>query len=350
MPKESKSKEISMTNTKKEMIEAYNTLLKQMEEKKSMEMKPEEKAAAVEKKAVIEKADSVSSEKIMKDIAALKYEFGSVLSNLSEKLDDETAKYQTIKKAVELKETELKEIYEIQKQASSLAALIETQNQKKEEFEIEMDGQKEELENEIFEKRIEWDKEKKQHDFEIKERNEREQKQRSREKEEFEYDFNQKKKQFEDEFNIKKATLERELANMKEETEKSLSEREKIIAESETELNELRQKVTAYPDELNNAIENAVKSATEKIIMESEHKESMLKAQFEGEKQVLLTKIDSQEKLINQQNKQIEKLTEQIEKSYGQVQDIAIKAVSGSGKTVFAGIREDSGIRNEGEK
>ena len=111
MQKGSKPKEISMTNTKKEMLEAYKNLVEELEEKQAAGMKPEEKAAETQKKAAITKADELSSEKIIKDIANLKHGFGALLSDLSEKLEDESARYQTMKKAVEIKEKELNEIY-----------------------------------------------------------------------------------------------------------------------------------------------------------------------------------------------------------------------------------------------
>lgn len=325
-----KAEQISMTNTKKEMLEAYNKLLTEMEDKRKTDMKPTEKAKIIEQETTVKKADSLSSEKVINDISSLKYEFGSVLTNLSDKLEEEISKYQAVKKAVEMKEKELNEIYEIQKEASSLAALIETQKVKTAEFEDEMESQRDELDDEIFEKKSNWDKERKLHDAEVKERNEKIQKQREREKEEFEYNFNLKKKQFQDDFDARKTALERELENLKEETDKKLSEREKAVSESEHELEEMRKKVAAHEEEMKKAIENAVKQATESIILESQHNESMLKAQFEGEKQALNIKIESFERIIQEQAQRIEKLSAQIDKSYGQVQDIALKAVEGS--------------------
>ncbi|MBU0694229.1 MAG: hypothetical protein KKC11_06120 [Candidatus Omnitrophica bacterium] len=41
MEKNSKIKKLSKTNTKQEMLEAYNTLLQQLQEREKTELKPE---------------------------------------------------------------------------------------------------------------------------------------------------------------------------------------------------------------------------------------------------------------------------------------------------------------------
>lgn len=332
---------MTLSNTKKEMLEAYNNLLKQLEEKREAELKPSEKIEAKKIREVIETADSITTERVVKKTADLKYEFGITLSKLSEELESEVAQYQTIKTAVENERKELQEIFEIQKEATSLAALIEAQKQKRETFEREMAARKESLESEIQTTREEWDKNRKSHEQEMKEREILEQKQRKREKEDFDYSFQREKQQAKDKFEADKSAWEREWNNSKEAKEKILAERERTIAESETELAELREKVKLFPQELNKAIEKAVKEATELIIMENKHKEQLNLKVYEGEKKVLNTQIESLEKTIKEQNQQIVRLSAQLEKSYNQVQDIAVKAVEGSsGQLNLASIGE----------
>lgn len=76
-------------------------------------------------------------------------------------MEEEINKYKQVKKAVEVKENEIQEIYEIQKSASTLVALIETQEQKRQEFEDEMASKNDELNREIQDTRIKWEKEEK---------------------------------------------------------------------------------------------------------------------------------------------------------------------------------------------
>ena len=115
--------------------------------------------------------------------------------------------------------------------------------------------------------------------------------------------------------------------------EKELADREKAIAEKETELNELRKQASAFPKELQSAVNQAVKEAIQRVESEAKNRDELLKKEFDGERNVLNTRIESLEKTVTEQNEQIAKLSQQVEKSYSQVQDIAIRAIEGTSRS-----------------
>lgn len=318
------------SRAKQEVLEEYGELAKELEEKRDAEMAPEEKITVKAAKKVVETADAVSAEGIINEIGKLKGEVGRVLATLSERLEGEVNKYEAIKKAVEIKEKELQEIYEIQKSASSLVALTELQAKKKEEFEAEMEAKKEALGTEIETIRSSWEEEKRRQNQEIKERDAAEAKRRERERGEYEYAFNREQQLAREQFEDEKARLEREMKERKETAEKELAVREHALAQSESELKALREKVSGFPKELEVTVAREVKIAVEKVQTEARNKEELLKKEIEGEKNVLLTKIAAFETKVKEQADQLAKLTQQFEKAYEQVQSIAIKAVEGS--------------------
>jgi len=320
----------TMSNTKKEMLDAYNALLKQLQEKREAELKPEQKIEEKRAKEVIEVAGSMSSEGVVKGITGLKLEVSKMLTQVSDKLEDEVNKLNSIQKAIAIKDGELKELYEIEKSAATLAALIEAQNQKRREYESEMVVKEEELTREIEKTRAEWKTEEEKYEMEIKEHNTAEKKKREREKDEFRYTFEREQRLLKDEFEDEKAKFEREIHLKSEQMEKELAERGKAISEKEGELNELRKKVSAFPRELETAVNTAVKGTTERITAEADNREQLLNKEFEGEKGVLTTGIESLEKTVKGQSEQIAKLSGQLEKSYQKVEDIAVKAIDGS--------------------
>lgn len=55
-----------------------------------------------------------------------------------------------------------------------------------------------------------------------------------------------------------------------------------------------------------------------------------MRKEFDGERNVLITRIESLEKTVEEQSGHIANLSGQLEKSYQKVQDIAIKSVEGS--------------------
>ena len=327
------TQEISMSKTKREMVDAYNILLKKYKEKQKSELKPEKQKAEMKKREVVTTAESLSVEKVVTDINSLKYEISNSLITISDRLEKEVHTFQDIKSAIEAKEQELKEIYDIERESATLAALIESQNQKKSEYEAEMSIKRENLSQVITSTREEWEKEKKENKAIEKEIASEEQKKRKREKDDFYYNLQREQQLTTDKYLDEKAKQEKELKEKKEAFEKDFSQREKDIVLKESELNELRKKAAEYPKELESAVTKAVEEITEKLLEDAKSKEVLLKKTFDGEKNVLTTRVESLESTVEKQNEQINKLSHQLEMSYQKVQDIALKTVEGSSNT-----------------
>jgi hypothetical protein len=324
------TEKLTMANTKKEMLQAYNRLLKQLTEKRRAEMKPAEEVAEKKEAESRAVADSLSTEGIGRQIGVLKSEIGRTLNQLADRLEEETSKYAQVKKAVAAAEAELREIYDIQKAASSLAALIEAQKKKREEFEEEMATEREVFESDMNYQRDEWKTEKTQHEAMIKERNAAEQKQREREQEEFKYQFERQKKLTLEQYEHEKAKLEREIHVKREQMERDLADRENAVAAAEAELKQLREKVEKHPGELEEAVTRAVEEATSRLERDGQNKIELLQKEYVGERNVLNSRIEGLQATVDKQAEQIARLSEQLEHSYRQVQDIAVKAIEGS--------------------
>lgn len=326
-------KKLSLSNTKQEMLEAYQAVLKQLELQKEAELKPEKKIEERKTKEVLQVAESLSAEGVSRETSNLKMEISKTLVQISDRLEEEVNKFKAVQNAILFKEKELQELYEIEKSALTLAALIESQNQKRQAFELEMAEKKEALNQEIEALRRQREEEKKKYEEEIKERDLLEKRRREREKEEFEYSFKREQKLARDKFEDEKAKLEREIQLKKEQMESELREREKAITEREEEYNELKKKVSAFPKEMEAAIAKAIKETTERLSLEAKNKEELMKREFAGERNVLTTRIESLEKIVKEQNEQIARLSQQLEKAYQQVQDIAVKTIEGASST-----------------
>jgi hypothetical protein len=323
-------KKLSLSNTKQEMLEAYQDVLRQLEARKEVELKPEKKIEEKKAKEAIQVAESLSPEGIAGEISHLKIETGRMLAQISERLEDETVKFKAVQNAVSLKEKELQELFEIEKSALTLAALIESQNQKRQAFESEIAEKKEALNKEIDTLRAGWEKEKSDYEAEIKERDLAEKKKRDRDKEEYEYSFKREQKLAKDKFEDEKSKSEKEIQLKKDLIEKELKEREKTVAAQENEMLESRKAVSAFPKEMESAVTKAVKETTERINLEAKNREELQKKEFWGEKNVLSTRIESLEKIVKEQSEQIARLNQQMEKAYQQVQDIAVKTIEGA--------------------
>lgn len=331
------AKKLSTTNTKQEMLDSYKDLLTQLEDQREAVATPEQKIVEKATKQVVAVADALTADTIIGEISGLKAEVGKVLTTLSDRLEKESGRYEAVKKAILEKEKELAEIYEIQKAASSLSALIEAQNLKKIEFESDMAERKEALVGEIEGTRQEWQKERAQRSADIKEQDAVDAKKRAREKEEYDYNLQRERQTVKDAFEKEKAVLEeekkrleREIALRREQSDREFAEREQAIARQEQELADLRARVAAYPKEMETTVAREVKMAVDKVQTEAKFKLELLNKEFEGERNVLKSRIASFEVQVTEQAARISTLGEQVEKSYVQVQAIAVKAVEGS--------------------
>jgi len=323
-------KKLTLTSTKQEMLQAYNTLLKELEARQAGELKPEKKIEEKKNREAVQVAESLTAEGVGKEIAALKMEIGKTLTGISDRLEGEVGRFVAIRNAIGAKEKELAELYEIERSAMSLAALIEAQNQKRQEFASEMEEKKESLRQDIEATRTASEKEQDEHDAAVKERDAAEKKRQIREKEEFDYAFKREQQTAADRFAYEKAKLEKDLKDKKEQMEQELSAREAAVAAKEAELNDLRKQAAQHPKELETSVARAVKETSDRLLMAAKSREDLLMKEAEGESNVFKARIELLEKTTKEQSERITALTKQLEAAYQKVQDIAVKTVEGA--------------------
>jgi hypothetical protein len=204
------------------------------------------------------------------------------------------------------------------------------------EFDEQMTRRKAEIDEEITRTKVQWEKEQAEYIVKTQEQKEQDKKLRQREKEEYEYSLSREREEKTNELQDEIRLLQKELAEKRELFEKEtktkeaeLKAREEEVVEDEKIIVSLQVQVDNFPKEKDDAVRKATKELSEKVTAEAEKNEQLMQKTFEGEKNVLITRIESFEHLATDQKKQIEKLSAQLEKAYGKVQDIAVKAVSG---------------------
>jgi hypothetical protein len=323
-------KTLSEKNTKQEMLDAYRVLVRQLQEKRAAELNPEKRLQEKQSEEAVAVATELAPDGVERALGNLKADIGQSLAQIAERMAAEVARFKAIQKAVESKERELQELYGIEKAATSLAALIEAQHQKRQDFEVELDRQKEELTREIESTRADWEKERKSHDAELRERDALEKKNREREKEEFAYLFKREQQGVRDKLTDEKAALEKEILVKRESVAKDLAEREKAVAAQEKELTELRQKAAVFSKELESAVEKAIKEVSDRLKLEAKNRDELLRKEFEGERNVFAARSEALEKMNKDLSDQNAKLSKQLEAAYQKVQEIAEKAIEGS--------------------
>jgi len=335
--------QVTMANTKKEMLEAYQAIKSQLKMREKELMDAQKARKQMEKQLAAAAAEAEATQDPLQRLHELRGTFSKELADLADRFEKEIDTYRKIQSAVRAKQEELKTIYEVETAASDLAALIEAQQAKRQKFEQEMESKRTALEEEMREARAKWEKEKEQREEEEKEREDLLKRQRQRAREEFEYAFAREKEQRRNSLEDELRAIEKEIEQKRKDFEQEfqqrkaeLDSREDTIAKHEQEIAELREEVKTFPEKIATKVKEAVDANTERLTSDFQKTRALLEAKFEGEKNVLVSKIESLEKLVDTQAAQITELSRKHEKAYEKVQDIANRAVAAAKREVIS--------------
>ncbi len=320
--------EISEKSKKNEILDAYQELLKKVQNTK--EVSHQEVQQKQQEEELVIKAAKFDVEHIVSSLGQVKVMIAQSIGVLEKRLVEEYTRLSELQEASRIESKNLEELHQIKKNADSLAALLLAQKGRKADFEEEMLEQQHALEQEMTAKRVEWQIEQErqskaqtEYEAEIKRK-------RIREEEEYRYSFMHERKKEKDSYETQKNSLERELEERRISLEKEWSEREAILVETEEEILGLRDRVAQFPDELKQAIEAAAKDARESLERDYRYKIDLKAAEIEGEKKLQHQTILSLQARIKEQEILIRDLSQKAEIASQQVQSIALKALEGA--------------------
>ena len=299
--------EVSLKSTKQQIWDTYQKTLKELESAKAQKQTSKEKSEQLRKESIKNSAQDL----LLKDI--LSPEIIEQYSNLVETI-------QTMKE-------EIKSLYGIEAEVNTLEALVNTNNELKEELEKDYAKRRENLESELIQKISEL-----QNDFlnkkaEYEEETEKLNKEREREEEQYQYDLKKSRRDENDKWEEEKAKRILELKVKEDEFEAKKKEAdEKILAyyKIQDELQELKD---CQEDMINEAVNKAIESnnkehSAEKAMLIKE--QEWLKEKYVNENKALLERLESEK-----ENSKI--LAEKLDAAYAQIRDIATQTVQANG-------------------
>jgi hypothetical protein len=332
------SEEVSNKNTKNEILDAYNDLLKKMKETKKLN-KQEEKARE-DKNEVVAVASKQTTSEIIKKLADLKLSLVNSLEELEEKLLAEQKKLTTLQQAIDIQTKEIADIYEIKVNADTLAVLLMTQKEKSIRFENEMKEKQLTLEQEITQKKLAWKKEQEELEIERQEYEEQIKKLRKREEDSYQYNRDLTRRKERDLYDNEKQSLEKELIERRVALEKDFETREAKIIEQEEEFKKLIDQSKKFPEELEQAILSTENRITEKLKFKFDYETQLTQKEIEGERKLYQQMITALEAKVTHLEAQVKLLSDKANQANLQVQDIAVKAIEGASHQRYFGFNE----------
>ena len=326
-------KKVSTTNTKAQILEAYDELMKKLEEKSNDN--PKEVQQRNEQRKTVDSAQKNTDKFILKDISGLKTSFLESIEKVQENLLLEYKNLSTIQEAIGIEKKNLEDLYGLSSNTDSLAAILLAQKENKQKFDEEMEETRDTFNRDMAELKLKWDKEKLERELQIKEETELKKKLKKREEEEYDYALVQKRKKEDDEYNMKKLQQETELKEKKNAFEKDFAEREKDIKEKEKEYAELKKGSEDFPKEIEKAVINARTELENKLNSSFKFDKELLAKETEGILNLKNLQIKTLENKITEIEVQLKAAGQKVDVSEKSVKDIAMKAIDSSSKVQF---------------
>lgn len=308
-------KNISISNTKKEIWESYQIILKEMEEKKQT-MKKQESTTTMsndlesEEQKILAQTTGLNADKVINDLNTVKASLNNLVNQLTDKLVMELKKLDLVRQAIVLENNQLENIYHLKVEADSLLNLIALREQKKQEFIKAIADEEAQLKNEIEQKK----------------------KYQAREEEEYNYQLKLKRQKEQSDYEFRKHLIEREFNEKLELKEKELKLRENKMIEQEAEIKIMRLKIESLPSELEKVKNETIKQIEKKTIEERKIENELRTKDEIREREITKLKISSFEDIIKKQTVQINSLESQLTIASQKTQQLAIKIIEAGRK------------------
>ena len=292
----------------------------------------EEEAQLAKNKEIVAKAANYTVDTIVKGMADLQLEFGSIVSELSEKLTSEVEKLTESKQAIEIEQQHRSELQKIRVVADALYIITQEHQQSLKAIEQQLTSDREELVKEQTQVRKNWEQTAREYTEQQAELATITAKERQKEQDEFQYKVTRERQLQADTSAETKRNQEQEIQSRDREQQKQWKEREKFLKDNQKLLDENLAKVVAFPTELEEAVKKAREEAIKETSADAKVKADLFEKEWEGTKQGYEMKIQSLERVVDRQSEQITAITEQLQAVMNQAQSLAMKAFETSAR------------------
>lgn len=308
-----KKEEITIKNTKAEILDALNAALEREKKIAITKSNPEKE----EKEIKIAKAVEASKENVEKNI------FSEALNK----------KFKDLEIAIAAEEDKLKNLYGIEKELNELTLVVNAGKDCVLEIETKKRIKTEELDNEIKELELKY----KQKTEELQEEYEKVAKdlktKRDRENEEYEYKIKREREIDSNKWNDEKIERESKLARAEEETMKLLEEAKEKVEY----IKELEEKVNGIPSLLEKEYARGKKEITVELERDHKYETELLKKDYTNQIDRQNDKIEALKEEIANVNNLNNVLQEKMDKAYAQLKELATKTVESAGGVKIIG-------------
>ena len=202
---------VAVKDSKAHIIETFQQILRERQKVASKVATKEEEAEKEQNIRVLEAASQYTADSIVRELADLQLDFGSVITKVSTKLTVETSKLDELKRAIEVETQHLQELRDTRVVADSLYILTQEHQENLQVLEDTAKSDRETLEREIAFSRKTWQQQQEEYEVLLLESNELLSRERQRQEEDYRYDTERSRQIANHENEATKLQIEREL-------------------------------------------------------------------------------------------------------------------------------------------
>ena len=329
-------------NSKAKIVEAFQQILAERRTIASRVTTKEEEAEKEQNRSVLATVSQYTADGIVRGLADLQLEFGTIITGLTTQLTTETTKLDDLKRASAAETQILQTLQQTRVVADALYLLTQEHQENLRVLEQRLANDRDALEREITETRKFWQREQEEFDTSVTDSNELLQRERQRQEADYTYDTERSRKIATDDYEETKRKIERELQETLQAKEKDWAERERLLASNQALLEEYQRKVATIPNELEDAIKKAREEGIRDANQDAKIKADLLEKEWEATKQGYELQILSLETKIQKQAEQINEISAQLQTALRQAQELAMRAFdSSSNRSTARGERSD---------
>lgn len=308
--------EITIRNTKAEILEALNRAQKQAELAEKRRLNPEKEEKERSNKRAVESAGKAVEQNVF-----------------SKELND---KFNDLQAAIATEEERLQELYGVGREVQKLALVIEAGRERIAEIEAEKAEKEDALRTSLKSLNAEYLQKSTELQAEYDVNLKKLKIERTRENEEYQYNLTRTRERENNAWADEKAVRESEL--QKRETQAT-----ELLADAESKagyIRTLEEKVENIPDLIAAERESAIAATTETLNREYAHQSALAKMERQNAVERLEDKVALLEKELENSNKASVALQGKLDKAYSEIRDLATKTVESAGSVKIIGNSE----------
>lgn len=333
---------VSDKDTKGTIIEKYNILEAMYKEKDAAKLDPAKEVAQKATAAVISKAEAIVKTDINSQINQITETVTSALCDALSGINVRVADYNDLDTAIAIKKQELKDLFGIEASSYALVTLMNMQDEQKAAYAVKMADEKEQktaelntLIEQIQQKRNEFNAEMnlKQKELETS---------RKREADEYKYTLDRNRKQEADKIADERAAALKEFnaalsieKDRLDDVSKTLDARASEIATRESVMDILQAKVDTIPSQIEAAVAQAVKATQASADKSAQFVKQMLEKDMVAAKQLAEAKNETLVNSLAEEKARGISLSAKLDEAYAKIENISGKAVEAAAGSRF---------------